>query len=310
MRVYVTVDMEFYPGDRPDDEQGTVWRGLGIILDCARRHGIGLTFFLEALGATRWGCGHLTRLGTLLRDQGHDVQLHLHPVAALLDGFDSRLDTMWRHDAGTQAMMMRMGLDQFARAGLDVPTVFRAGNLAANEDTLAAMRVTGLRIGSNRDLDEKSSIESKLNGYFPVLNDVSEREGVVDVPVSALRSRLPWLDGRFRHLQVCALGSRELRGALLGMHKNGFASACILTHPGEFAGGRRGTAVADAINIRRLDALFGFLAGWRGGTVDRIANCAGTLVGGRPALPELWFNPVWSLLRVAEQARKRLGRPR
>ena len=108
-----------------------------------------------------------------------------------------------------------------------------AGDLAANESTLGAMRQVGIPISSNRDLDTKSSIQSRVNDYFAVRHDIAARDGLTDLPVTALRSSIPWTDGTYRHLQVCALSDREMINALTTLESLDTLREYNLTHPGE-----------------------------------------------------------------------------
>ena len=105
MHVILTVDVESYTGDYERE----VWAdglGLPFILDACRRHGVVATWFVEALGATRWGRAPLRRIVEKLRLEGQDVQLHLHPVVARIDGFEDREDVLCHRDLATQTMLI------------------------------------------------------------------------------------------------------------------------------------------------------------------------------------------------------------
>lgn len=315
MNVFFTVDIDvYYTGDYNLEARG---HGLGVdyIIDVCNRHGIRATFFMDAMGATRWGEEQVKMICDLVQESGHEIQLHLHPNVAQIDGFSDEFDTLWRHDLETQVRLLGLGVEILQRCGVAKVAAFRAGALAANKDTLTAMEQHGLTLGSNRDLDLKSSLESKLNDVFPVRNDVSRVGAVTDLPVSVLRSPLSWIDGTYRHLEVCATGVLEMRDGLRKLAEAGVTCATILTHPKEFFYMREARhAVAIDKNRRRLDALVAFLATWPDADVLTISQCMDHTELPAASPPERTLNPVYSLLRMAQQGsyriRRKLAAPR
>ena len=305
MDVFLTVDVETYGGNYEHDVHG-LGKGLDYILDQCAKHGVRATFFVEALGATQWGTDGLRRACRMILDAGQDVQLHVHPVLADIPGFEDREDVLWKHDAAVQRRLIGTGLDVLRECGVPRPCAFRAGDLAADERTLDAMAAEKLYIGSNRDLDLKCSIRTRLNDRFPVRNDVSRLGRIVDLPVTALRSPLPFLDGPQRHFEISALSALEMTGGLVRMSRAGYSCATILTHPGEFFRlSRRG---ADAIgkNCRRLERLMAFLKRRGDMRVLTVGECAAKSTIPESSPPEVWLNPVFSVVRVLEQARGRI----
>ncbi len=301
MKVYLTVDVESYAGDYEREVWG---QGLGLeyLLAQCQRFGTPATYFVEALGVTRFGAAPLARVCHSIQAAGQCVQLHLHPSLAQLDGFQDKDDVFWNQDREAQLRLLREGIRRLHEAGVSDVTAFRAGDLAANDDSLVAMKQVGLRVSANRNLCLRSSIRSQVNGSFPAANDLSEAEGVVDIPVTCLKSPLPFLDGPYRHLEVCAISSREMCWALDRLQKAGYACAGILTHPPEFYRWRDGRATPIAKNRRRLEALLAFLARSRD---LEVCVVDGSVIQSRkaahsPAVPA-W--PLWmSLLRLGEQA--------
>jgi hypothetical protein len=260
------------------------------------------------MGATRWGDAQMRMICDLIQGAGHDVELHLHPVVARIDGFKDEWDILWRHDLATQTRLIGLGVEILQRCGVQRVTAFRAGALAANEDTLQAMETNGLLIGSNRDRDLKSSLESKVNDAFPVVNDISRRGRVTDIPVSTLRSGLPWMDGPFRHLEICAVSALEMQDGLRKLARAGVQCATILTHAKEFFYMAGGKAVPIRKNMERLERLAAWLADWPEARVMTVAQCAG--LTGLPVAspPDVRLNPLLTMARVGEQAAYRLHR--
>jgi hypothetical protein len=305
MFIILTIDVESYTGDY-EREVLAEGKGLEYIVGVCRDYGVKATFFVEALGATRWGTDPLRRICSLLLGAGQDVQLHLHPVVAAIDGFEDHEDVLWKHDARTQEMLLRKGCTILEQCGVDRPVAFRAGDFAANADTLAAMACAGLHIGSNRDLDQKSSTRSRLNDVFPIRNDVSREGPVTDVPVTACRSPFARLDGPYRHMEISAMGWMEMRHALIRMQRMGYACAGILTHPREFFRYAGDRPVAVTKNCRRLERLLQFVNSRGDMRAVSLPECAQQAALPSTSPPEICLNPLYSLVRLHEQGMYRI----
>jgi len=342
MNIFLTIDVECYSGDYEAEVYGG-GLGLPFILDVCRQHGMRATFFVEALGATRWGDAGVRRICQDLKAHQQDIQLHIHPSVAdelkkglnmdMQDKQDKQInrassksscpsmlnpssfdqgssladccDTFSALDGAMQEHLLRVGRTILEGCGAPTISAFRAGDLAANDVTLLAMERAGIKIGSNRDLDGKCSIRSELNHAFPVVNDISVLNGQIDLPVTVMRSPFPFLDGKVRHFEISALGAAEMRDGLRRLKKAGYATATILTHPGEFFRNVNGRYVPIQKNCRRWESLLKFLAIEPGIEVNCVGECADISFPERsPVIPR--FNPVFSLLRVIEQVRQRI----
>jgi len=275
MKIFLTIDVECYGGDYGREVYG---RGMGhrakgraktantkdgtgllYILSVLKDAGAKASFFVEALGATRWGFDSIKKVCADILEAGQEVQLHIHPSVALIDGFTDNTDVLHFQSMETQGMLIEKGLEILSKCGVQDIVAFRAGDFAADRNTLEAMRRCGLKISSNRDLDTKCSTRSKLNDYFPVLNDVSVRDAIGDVPLTCVRSPLPGLDGVYRHMEISAVSSGEMEWGIDRMKREGYAAICFLTHPGEFFCRRTGRVWKK--NMTRLERLCGEWAG-------------------------------------------------
>jgi peptidoglycan/xylan/chitin deacetylase (PgdA/CDA1 family) len=308
VRVFLTVDIDVYYSGDFDLEARGYGKGVDHIIAVANDHGVPVTFFVDIMGATRWGVKPVRELCRYIQSEGHEVQMHLHPVVAQIDNFTDQQDTFWREDLATQTRLIRIGMEMFDACGVENVVAFRAGALAANVDSLRAMQANNLYMSSNRDLDQKSSIASQLNDHFAVRNDAAAWEGIVDLPVNVLRSPIPWADGPCRHLEICALGSLEMKDALRRMAGAGYAAATILTHPREFFyRTRSGTAYIQK-NCRRLESLIRLL-----GNDSSLSACPISAWKRDDALPmvsppELRLHPLHSLMRLIGQIEYRVRR--
>ena len=190
--------------------------------------------------------------------------------------------------------------------GVTAIRAFRAGDLAANEDTLKAMESLGILLGSNRDLDFKCSTRSRVNDRFPVGNDLSKAGRVADLPLTVFRSPLPFLDGPYRHLEISAVGLREMTDVLDGMARAGYACATILTHPAEFFRWQGNEAVPILKNCRRLEGLLAFLRERSDLSVLTLSECLEKTVVPTKSPPDVSPSLTHSLRRVCEQGLARM----
>ena len=306
MDVFITVDVETYTGNYQKDVFG-YGKGLQYLLELLEKFDIGATFFLEALGCTRWGVKPLKNICSLIMDFGQDIQLHIHPKLAIIKEIKIGKDRLWAYDGATQTALIETGLSILFDCGVKDVTAFRAGDLAANNETLTAMEKTGLFLSSNRDLDMNSSIHSKLNNSFPIRNDISKHGKILDIPVTAFRSPLPFIDGPYRHFEICALGAGEMKMALSQMVKAEYRTATVLLHPQELFRTVGNEAKPINKNRRRLESLLGFLANHPDFNVVSMSEYSPNevLTNVSPSDVKLFF--PYSMLRVLEQIVDRIS---
>ncbi len=311
MHILLTIDIESAYGDYERDVHAG-GLGLDYLLASLQASGLKGTFFVEAASATARPEADLADTCHRILAAGMDLQLHVHPEMAALPGILNTDGVLWRNTRGEQARLIAAGRDRLAKLTGCSPVAFRAGSLTANTDTLLAMKDCGLTLSSNRDLDTHSSIESRLNDVFPVVNDVSTFMGITDIPVSAFRSPLPRLDGAWRHLEPCALSLGEMTSALTAMHRAGYHSACLLTHPHEFYYRLGNRYHINHINRRRWEGLLKFLKSAPWAKVTTFASLPSLLTSHpspltpHPSPPPIRLPVFWSLYRLAEQALKRV----
>lgn len=281
MRVYFTVDVECAEerliGGRPQPPLGYDLRfwgrlrnvteplGLPLIVRTLGRWGLSATFFVEPLAARYFGRAGLTEACWFLRDSGHDVQLHLHPVQRAI-GWRARgeaappSDDMADYDEEAQAALMRDGIDILVGCGVERASLlgFRAGGFAANEDTWRAMRKVGLVVSSNYNLNYlptrcRLRRPTRANALFDT------GLGVWELPISNFEEN----PGSFRHLQITAVSAPEMTHALFEAHRLGVTEVTIVTHSFEFQvidNVEHRWGRPNPVNIDRLDRVCELLA--------------------------------------------------
>lgn len=323
LRVLITIDTEVYPM-LPDWRQDRLRRdlerdiygetvdgspvGLLFQLEVFRRYGIKAVFFIESLFAHAVGMEPLRRIVGLVREAGHEVQLHLHPEwLAWMERPpvpSAGRNLISQFDADEQLRLIGVALDTLRDAGADGVVAFRAGDFAANADTLAAVRSHGLRYDASMNRHYAYSLP-EFAGHrdatqpFPL-------QGLCELPVAY------WRTAPFgtRPAQFASSSLAELKAALNHAHARQWHSFVIVSHSFELLNKRRrrpARPVADAVVKARFVGLCRFLDRHR----DRFVTAGfRDLPDGadappqKPPLPSPWPR---TLLRMAQQAYRRVA---
>jgi hypothetical protein len=202
--------------------------GTGWQMDRLEAAGLRGVFFVDPMPALVYGDAIIVDIVGPIAARGHDVQLHLHtewlqwavasPVGA------RRALNLGDLALADQVTLLRWGADAIARTGVPRPTAFRAGNYGANDDSLRALAMVGLRWDSSLNHAWRHS-HCQIQCPPDQIGRLSLHD-ICEVPVSGLLDR----PGRFRPAQICALSSREMRAALHHAAINAHDSFVIVTH--------------------------------------------------------------------------------
>jgi hypothetical protein len=256
--VFITIDTEFahrhYAAGLGVDEiyersLEPAGVGLSYQLELFRRHGLKACFFIDPMPALVFGLDPVKRMVETVMEAGQGVQLHLHPHWVESDA-DDRTRTgrfhMHQYSLAEQRAMLEQASDLLVRAGAPRPIAFRAGNYAANDDTLAALADLGFiydssHNGAHADLHSRISLPPRL--IAPV------EEKVVEVPVTVIEDA----PGSLRTAQLCALSVGEMMAALEHAFEEDHAAMTIVSHGFELAN-RQGT-LPNNMHVRRFEAL-------------------------------------------------------
>ncbi|MCP5142521.1 MAG: polysaccharide deacetylase [Chromatiales bacterium] len=271
LNVFLTFDTEVWCGgwDNLDQRFPDAFRryvygptpagdgALPLIKRVLGDHGLTGVFFVEPLFSKRFGLAPLTEMVGLIRDGGHEVQVHLHTEwvdetdPPLLSGISRKHQHLTMFDREQQAALIGIGVEQLRAAGVDRLRAFRAGNYAINEHTAAAVRAAGL------DIDSSYNPASGFGGHFstggaPRLQ-AFETDGVLEYPVSVFSER----DGGLHALQVTSCSWAEMRHALRAARDLGWESVNIVAHNFELM--NRAKTRIDPIVLKRFEKLAEFL---------------------------------------------------
>jgi hypothetical protein len=274
-RVYITVDVECAEERRvggitqpPQGYDLRMWgrfrnqkKDLGIDLIMRELEACGhrATFFLEPLGSSHFGIDGLREVCTALRERGHDVQLHAHPVQKQVSWWTQGLappaDDMADYSVAEQTLLLEEGLGLLVRCGVPRSDLnaFRAGNFGANNSTWKALARAKLRLDSSLNLNYLGK-NCRIEWPRPETGLFDTGEGVWELPISNFREA----GGTFRHLQLTAVSLREIGHYLDQARRHGIREVTIVTHSFEFFfvdSIAQKTGRPNRINVHRLRGL-------------------------------------------------------
>jgi len=166
--VYITVDVECSMGGawgndarRPVPPSRAMMgeydgRRLGVplITDILRRYDLAATFFVETFAEEQGNPGQTEPVCHHLLDAGQDVQLHVHPTHKHY-GLHRRghpspyTDSFAELPREQQRELLEEGAARITSWTGARPVAFRAGNMAASEETLVALSEVGIRVDSS-----------------------------------------------------------------------------------------------------------------------------------------------------------------
>jgi hypothetical protein len=265
-------------------------------------HGLKSVCFVEPLFSARFGLQPLSEIVGMVKEAGHENQLHLHTEwvdearEPLLEGVTGKRQHLRYYSAGEQASLVASGLDRMARAGAPGINAFRAGSFGFNRDTLDALAANSIPFDSSYNatlfgLD--SGVRPGDAAWAPF-----ECAGVHEYPMTVFADGT----GKMRHVQLTACSYGEIEGLLWRALEAGYTSFVILSHSSELLNaGRDGP---DPVAIRRFRKLCAFLG--KNKDSFRVRGFGGLQPEAPAPQPPALSSPLWRTgKRMLEQAYRR-----
>lgn len=222
------------------------------------RHGLKGVFFVEPLFATRFGAGPLQEIVGLIRDAGHEVQLHLHPewtdeaLQPLLPNVTSKRQHLSYYTLQEQTALIGHGRRLLEAAGSGPISAFRSGSFAVNRDSFEALQRNGIFLDTSLNSCHEVSAPDLRNGHaFRAAQVVGE---VTTYPVTILQDGF----GKDRPAQVGACSLEEMCDGLQAAWKLGIPEFVLVSHNFEML--KPGSSEPDWIVARRFQGLCAYLA--------------------------------------------------
>ncbi|MEM6584316.1 MAG: hypothetical protein AAF692_01025 [Pseudomonadota bacterium] len=314
-RVYITIDTEYSSGlvrtgsaeERADNfARSIACEGSGGVagvpnqLNVLRETGQSAVFFVDPMPALLWGTGAVEDVVGPILDAGQDVQLHLHTEWLQWAGTNHPLasgrigQNLFDFPFEEQLQLIDYARGQLMAAGAPAPCAFRAGNYAANDDTLRALAQLGFAYDTSHCPALVGSASRISLG--PDAREPIPHCGVFEVPVASIAKP----GGGQRHGQITALSFAEMRAAILHARDQGRETLSLVSHSFEFFSRSKG-AVKHLVR-RRFDKLCAFLEGTQGVTTGTYRDHPPQVTVSREPSALLPANRWRTGARVAEQA--------
>lgn len=166
--VFITFDVECSMGGAWNDpalkpvppsrgmmgQYGSRSFGLPLIVDILKEYGLPATFFVEPFNDELGHPGQTEPVCQYLLDRGQDVQLHIHPNHKHYGLFQAsrphpRTDNLADLPAEQQRALLAEGAQRLQSYTGAYPAAFRAGNMAASEETLRQLEAVGIYLDSS-----------------------------------------------------------------------------------------------------------------------------------------------------------------
>jgi hypothetical protein len=253
LKVLLTVDTEVYPistnwkedrlsRDIQRDIYGRVGDrsvGLDYQLEVLNRSSLKAVFFVESLFSAVAVVGHgpLQEILQKILDGGHEVQLHMHPewIPHCPDlNIEFRGGILRLYSLEEQTELIAFASEKLQRCGAPTPLAFRAGDFAADNNTIKALCRVGIEFDSSFSVSyEGRQCRLPFPESFGKPTDMGG--GIIEIPVGAIED----YPGHLRHAQLAACGGNELIHALNEAEARGWDFFVIVLHSFEMLSRRR-----------------------------------------------------------------------
>ena len=276
--------------------------GLPYQLDLLSQHGLAAVCFIEPLFSMRFGGQPLAEIVGLVRERGHEAQLHMHTEwvdearVPPLKGIQTKRQHLRYFSKDEQAILIAEGIKLLTQAGASDINAFRAGSFGFNRDTLGALSVNGIEFDSSYN----ACMFGPDSGVMPGVAVVEpiECDGVYEYPMTVFNDGTPSL----RHAQLTSCSNREMEGLLWQALESGRKAFVILSHGAELLNQAKNRA--DDVAVKRFQKLCSFL--YRNRDSFRMRGFHGLAPQVTEQQPEPLSSPLWKTgARMLEQAYRR-----
>lgn len=272
--------------------------GLPYQLEILKNHGLTGVFFIEPLFSLRFGAQPLAEIVGLVKESGHEIQLHLHTewvdesIKPLLAGPQTKRQHLKYFTLEEQSHLIGVGANLLKSAGADDLNAFRAGSFAFNKDTLGALAENNFSFDSSYN----ACMFGPESGLMPGVTIVEpvEYKSVYEYPMTVFNDGT----GSLRHAQLTACTFSEIEGLLWQALKSGRTSFVILSHNFELMNPAKDKP--DDVVVKRFKKLCSFL------DKNRDSFCVRGFQGLEPQIatqqPMPLNSPIWKTgARMVEQ---------
>ena len=235
--------------------------GLSHMFEILNTCGLKATFFVETLCIDRTGADRIRTFISYIRQQGHDVQLHVQPEWLDQDSTPAvgsgEKQYLHQFTGEEQAVIIKRSMSNMTECGIKSVIAFRSGNFGSNPETLTALARNGIAFDSSYNpcyLD----LACKFDG-MEKLTQPRRFGSVLEFPVSSFVD----FRGEEHNTRICDCSFAEMKEALLNAWQYGWYSFVIVSSSFELVNMESETGRCtgvNAINSRRFARLCKFLS--------------------------------------------------
>lgn len=250
LKVCLTADIEFnvrgalsYPERCQPLGEASVVRpqahgadAIAALLEPLQRHDLPATFFIETLQSIHFGPGPMRNVvDRLTTHRGADIQLHTHPCWIAFDP-ERDADPWYRRDSmaglgqARALEVLRSSAERFRQITGVSATVFRAGNLRADADTLEALPQAGITLSSTLGVSYFEPPQADLRLW----SGVHRGPAVTEIPVTSFRCKVAGTT-RTKLLTVAGTPFPVMRRLLESAAARQAGPVVFLTHASEMS---------------------------------------------------------------------------
>lgn len=251
MDVIISVDVEdpYYPGEmyRIWGQHGRERFGIPLIDKILRDFGLIGAFFVDVYERAIHSDKAIEEVLQYLTRNGHEVNLHTHPgvdVKRYGKGGMSGRSIMQQTD------IVGDGIDCFERCTGTKPHAHRAGSYMVDDNTLIALKATGIKCDSS--LYHKSP-NCRISTAGRIINDLYWFDGLIEVPISMVWVISPLFQSPVK-LDIEQDFECLVRG-LEAMRSYGASTAVLFLHSWSFLSRYAGNRLVRGSSISKFTKL-------------------------------------------------------
>jgi len=229
--------------------------GIPMIADLLDRYGLKATFYVDVYTNKDEYTSALRTICLMLKDRGHDLQLHTHPCGL----FDPRREGMKDYNLNEQIEIIHKGQVLFWEWFGKVPIAHRAGDWFANENTLNALIANNIFVDSSLFFGWPNC---QLNQLAITQNSAVNYEGLLELPATSFRCFDLGLFSPYRLLSTDGNSFYETWFILKSMQAQGAKLITTVYHSFSFLqwNNKRSQYWASSNRIRKFEKFLKYLS--------------------------------------------------
>ena len=150
--------------------------GLDDILSILKEYNVKATFFIDYYEQKKWGDVIFEKITSLILNDGHEIELHLHP------GIFGEKGYLWQYTKSEQENLIEESINIYKKFNNATPKFFRAGGYSANDDTLEILKEKKFLADLSFQFKQKRCKISQ--NIFPNINKIGYANNFLEIPTT------------------------------------------------------------------------------------------------------------------------------